>query len=1011
MIYITTKQTTLVLIALSTNHSYPRKEKSLYASLNHILYFLQNASPKRLKSILIISDAVSSGLLNSEEHASHDYCRRIARELCLVVVIQVGSPNGFYPAVNFGHVPDPEYLRLIALATGGTYLELIQSSFYIHFHSFEYSLFFINISSSLYPFYLFIHSSFLILDIICFLFIFILIDELGQFMYSTDCHYITNEENNESGPNLYHNQFLIRKLILDKNINDNLWKSSELYCDTRLVDTPVVHLSNLKGDEKDVVEQLKSAYNEPESERFPWSLQSTPPKTTLLLYGLFEYTLQESSLQSVIAARLKEGYILHSIRIKNNSKKPNKSEKVNIIFILPWLSNITLFYKISCYKSQLSATNDQSKPPRIELNMLAPTTFTLLLMNLKKIQSNPYSLTESSKLPIFDSVLRLQEYVHGIYDSDSHFKSIHLHMQRTLSDESTTLSSFCGIDQIISSKVLSFDEDILTIILRSTWFNSQGHSDAQSPMDSNSTLNRQVATDCLITYFTAWSTHQFDSLTFFKVLPSFEMIHVKLTFENESVLTITLTSINTSRNMRLEELELITTSLNQINHIYGGTLFFPIIVCNKMMHQFIYGPNGHRIPNINCYGPNKKWKFFTNLYTNEIFNETLKQLISFHRLSEGYLPIFESTKKTVFYMEHTLDADRSGNTIICISLFSIINDYSNGLFETNLWVEPIYTLKNEAHLDFIVESTLFSDVYELFSDVLLGSIELRDQDVVDLLFTYDWIRNQILNPIQVDNISTMEFEEDPVDSVYSKVNVKQLLGYGQIFVSKYKGPSGETFDVFSTLFLKCIHHIMDIELQDLTLFEEVSSIFSALNDQSTTYKNIAVSGLIRYFGKIIDHDTFLILAVSDNSDDLNMHGIVTCYSFICKLPSASPKSVFQQSQRAFQKFHIEESNYFQVKSMPFISEKYYNFISLEGTFRYDANRKDFDIREVMNSLRICFHKSMLQISYFALIEEQKISAELCRSAIDASNHLRINMDISDFLRLTPIDSRYSISVI
>ncbi|KAJ1565752.1 KICSTOR complex protein szt2 [Nowakowskiella sp. JEL0078] len=105
---------------VSSHHS-TSSAGCLYDSLEYGLFQLDLLQKDKSQALIMITDGVSTGS-GLPEAKYRDFCRRIAKKYTAFTVVQVGSSDGFSPNVNFGHVPDNEFLRFIAMATFGRFL-------------------------------------------------------------------------------------------------------------------------------------------------------------------------------------------------------------------------------------------------------------------------------------------------------------------------------------------------------------------------------------------------------------------------------------------------------------------------------------------------------------------------------------------------------------------------------------------------------------------------------------------------------------------------------------------------------------------------------------------------------------------------------------------------------------------------------------------------------------------------------------------------------------------------
>ncbi|KAI9344327.1 hypothetical protein BDR26DRAFT_213079 [Obelidium mucronatum] len=324
--------------------------------------------PSDCKPILIVlTDGVSMSLMKGE-FIYRDVCRRLARDIVHVTIIQIGSTNGFYPEVNFGYVPDNEALRFLALAA------------------------------------------------------------FGKFIYSSDCKYLDPAvigdtlENpislaiGVSPPNFYHRHILIRETHLQKSKHVELYRF--VVGAERPVDTPRIRFINSNMEASMMPEAMETEHREI---GFPWNTESVPPVVGEILCGYKDYTVESQDLSGLIHTRLLEGFAVKSIHIGNSSgvKKhghgsKSGSDKVEIILMRPWLPNVTIQYTIKArFNNDMENSSRpflsraiEGKAPRIELNILAHHSFAINFVNIEGGVKN-------------ERLLKLHHYLHGIHESDA----------------------------------------------------------------------------------------------------------------------------------------------------------------------------------------------------------------------------------------------------------------------------------------------------------------------------------------------------------------------------------------------------------------------------------------------------------------------------------------------------------------------------------------------------------------------------------------------------------------
>ncbi|KAJ3397001.1 hypothetical protein HDV05_003023, partial [Chytridiales sp. JEL 0842] len=327
-----------------------------------------------------ITDGTSSILTPTGDFKFRDATRRMMRDNVMLTVIQTGSEEGFVASVNFGSVPDNESFRFLA-----------SSSF-------------------------------------------------GRFLYASDCRYLDSQTIMSPAlvetlgspaplPNFYHRNLLMREWGLEKT-------------QYGLYDSTLNDLSLVNGGEERTIDIPRSRLINTGAEtaagggemiswaelRYPWDKYSLPPIVAEILCGYKDYTVN-TRLDHILAARWMEGFGLKSVNVSRRSSgtatpggersSSNKSERVEIIFAKPWLPNVTILYTIKSrwYPSYGSGKvglgsiwtqpGDSTKPPRIELNILAHHAFAISFVNVQDVNQAQA-----------DRLVKLHQHLSNIYETD-----------------------------------------------------------------------------------------------------------------------------------------------------------------------------------------------------------------------------------------------------------------------------------------------------------------------------------------------------------------------------------------------------------------------------------------------------------------------------------------------------------------------------------------------------------------------------------------------------------------
>lgn len=287
------------------------------------------------------------------EQIARDCCRKLSEEHALFTIIQVGAEKGYTPLTNFGHVADNEFLRFLAISGS------------------------------------------------------------GNFLYNADCPYLDTDNTVSADrpppPNFYHRQLFFRQCVLTKSGTENRYRLVNGSYKERAVDCVRGRLLNASVDTTQNIslEELS----------FPWEPTSKPPMIAEILCGYRDYTVN-TNLDHIISARLNEGFILRSLHV---ARRPNRADKVEIVLTMPWFLNVTILYKIKTTWAtpdrDILVGRSQSKPPRIELNILAQHAFAILFINVQNLeQKNVFNHAMQEKL------VKLHGFLKGICESDDALK-------------------------------------------------------------------------------------------------------------------------------------------------------------------------------------------------------------------------------------------------------------------------------------------------------------------------------------------------------------------------------------------------------------------------------------------------------------------------------------------------------------------------------------------------------------------------------------------------------------
>ncbi|KAJ3156501.1 KICSTOR complex protein szt2 [Geranomyces variabilis] len=533
----------------------PLNLHTVYQAIGTALTAVELMPSDCMPSIVLLTDGVI-GAVGAGEAVARDAVLKLSAYNAIFTVIQIGSSKGFSAGVNFGHVADNEFLRFLAIAAEGT------------------------------------------------------------FLYSSDCDYLDTAVPGEPTPlpNFYHRHLLMRKYKLAKLAAENRYRLVNGTRRERPVDCPRGRLLNATVDTTQTIT--------PEELAFPWDPASKPPLVAEILCGYRDYPISVD-LSHVVRARLQEGFVLRSVNVAAR-RSHRAHSKVEIILMMPWFPNVTILYTIkttwahSSEHQSVLAPRPHSKPPRIELNILAQHAFAILFINVQTLdEKTSYpSHTMQAKL------LKLLRFLRRIYEVDDAFKVIVSfeakyalsaipHDARVFNNaEPAAIAGPVTASQnnywqvltkIMEGHAESFVQLSRDVVLRST---SGGAENVW-------TSRHQVAAMYLHDYLAAeWRSFSVGKGVYVKLVHSQQEMHAErpelyeqesatnaptgfcvlhIIGENECLATLKLTFFKVAPAQRYEILEGLSAAVTSIEHILrnSGVAFRPLIVCKKPVAQML----------------------------------------------------------------------------------------------------------------------------------------------------------------------------------------------------------------------------------------------------------------------------------------------------------------------------------------------------------------------------------------------------------------------------------------
>ncbi|KAJ3128829.1 hypothetical protein HK098_003371 [Nowakowskiella sp. JEL0407] len=324
----------------------------VYDSLEYGLFELDLSQKDHSPALILITDGVSTGS-GLPETRYRDLCRRIAKRFAAFTVVQVGSSGGFSPAVSFGHIPDNEFLRFIAMAA------------------------------------------------------------FGKFLYESDCPKINDISPDVlMPPNFYHQHFLIRSKTLQKT-DDNPMRTVHAVPPERLVDIPRSRLINNTIDTTRQITDEERLFPWIPNSKAPLVTNIISKNyreyliNTNIDYLVSVRLLDGFTLKSITNVPQKNGTSKAEI-ILVLPWLPN----VTIQYIIKTSWNPALNRPL-LQSSVVTSLRD--KPPRIQLNVLSHYAFAILFINAQNLDQSVGYHTMQDKLrklhEYFKEVDRVDEFV------------------------------------------------------------------------------------------------------------------------------------------------------------------------------------------------------------------------------------------------------------------------------------------------------------------------------------------------------------------------------------------------------------------------------------------------------------------------------------------------------------------------------------------------------------------------------------------------------------------------
>ncbi|RUS34046.1 hypothetical protein BC938DRAFT_482677 [Jimgerdemannia flammicorona] len=382
----------------------------LHAGLLALNLLPQDARP----SLVFITDGVVKSNLQDEE-----VVRSFAKDDIPCTIIQVGSGQGFCPASNFGFVPDNEILRFLAAATGGKF---IYSSDCKAITDSASTLVTVPSTKQVQPtFSTLLDTSAAPSPINT--------PTVDLFPTLTFALTSRTQPSSFNPPNFYHKHFLIRETSFFKIKSDTRYSSmgsASIGLSEPHVDVPREWYIPLGAG--DGIENIHPSLHDTSfasSLNFPWDPKSQSPAVEINRVRYREYAIG-SEVSQVIAARLRQGFTIHSVETSENGtgRGYGKPAKITISMVLLWLPNVTIEYNIKAFWLPIGATGTggsacniftRTKAPRAEIYVWAHTYFAHVFADVGR-------KTGVDNSPVSAKVHKLYRFLSKIHETDDLLK-------------------------------------------------------------------------------------------------------------------------------------------------------------------------------------------------------------------------------------------------------------------------------------------------------------------------------------------------------------------------------------------------------------------------------------------------------------------------------------------------------------------------------------------------------------------------------------------------------------
>lgn len=369
------------------------------------------------RSIILLTDGVVRSNIQDESVIS-----KLTADNISCNVIQIGNDKSFFPALNFGFVPDNDILQYLSNAT------------------------------------------------------------YGVFSYAEQCPPVSNDDLSDIMlPNIYHYRYLVKEIFLDRVLSSRLRKKQKESNNSQ--SNPNDNMVS-ETNSNTLSKSVNTGATHFERRAFPWDPIAAPIAEDWVRLNYKDYFLP-SECSHFIKARLRQGFVLQSVSLfddtgSNNSKSMSKQatednlnsfqnrQNVVIILILRWQPDVTIQYSIkalwsSSLRQQLYNISSTEEPqiqlpenpdslksenllnrirsPKAEITIKVTSSFSHLLIKSDELQKRSQIMAvqggnatvDLAGFPGFIKVRKMRRFLEKLSETDAMLKQL---VQFNINDKS-----------------------------------------------------------------------------------------------------------------------------------------------------------------------------------------------------------------------------------------------------------------------------------------------------------------------------------------------------------------------------------------------------------------------------------------------------------------------------------------------------------------------------------------------------------------------------------------------